>query len=175
TPAVTAALDWSQFPVIADIGGGIGTQLASILDAAPSSKGILFDQPHVTANSVSHPRMKAVGGDFFASVPTDADAYVMRWILHDWSDAKAVTILQSLRRSSKPTARLILVEFVVPEEAGFDFSKWADLHMMVLVGGRERTETEYRSLLTASGFDLCEVVATATPVKLLVARPRSDQ
>jgi len=86
-----------------------------------------------------------VSGDFFASVPTGADAYVLRWILHDWSDAKAATILQSLRRSLKPTARLILVEFVVPEGAEFDFSKWSDLQMLVLVGGRERTETEYRS------------------------------
>jgi hypothetical protein len=171
TPAVTAAFDWKQFPVIADIGGGIGTQLASILKASPSSKGILFDQPHVVAaKSISHDRMEVVSGDFFASVPTGADAYVLRWILHDWSDAKAATILQSLRRSLKPTARLILVEFVVPEGAEFDFSKWSDLQMLVLVGGRERTETEYRSLLLASGFDLCEVVATATPLKLLVAR-----
>jgi hypothetical protein len=171
TPAVTAAFDWGQFPVIADIGGGIGTQLASILDAASSSKGILFDQPHVTAKSIPHDRMEVLAGDFFASVPTGADAYVLRWILHDWSDAEAATILQSLRRSLKPTARLILVEFVVPEGAGFDFSKWADLQMLVLVGGRERTELEFRSLLMASGFDLCEVVGTATPVKLLVARP----
>ena len=171
TPAVTAAFDWKQFPVIADIGGGIGTQLASILKASPSSKGILFDQPHVAAKSISHDRMEVVSGDFFASVPTGADAYVLRWILHDWSDAKAATILQSLRRSLKPTARLILVEFVVPEGAGFDFSKWSDLQMLVMVGGRERTETEYRSLLLASGFDLCEVVATATSLKLLVARP----
>ena len=174
TPAVTAAYDWTKFPIIADIGGGIGTQLVSILDASPSSKGILFDQPHVAAKSIPHDRMEVVGGDFFASAPTGADAYMLRWILHDWSDAKAATILQSLRRSLKPTARLILVEFVVPEGAGFDFSKWADLQMMVLVGGHERTETEYRSLLTASGFDLCEVVDTATPVKLLVARPRSS-
>jgi hypothetical protein len=171
TPAITAAFDWSQFPLIADIGGGIGTQLVSILDATPTSKGILFDQPHVASKSLSHDRMQTVGGDFFAAVPTGADAYVLRWILHDWSDAKATEILGLLGRSLKPTARLILVEFVIPEGPGFDFSKWADLQMMILVGGRERSESEYRSLLRASGFDLEEIVATATPLRLLVARP----
>jgi hypothetical protein len=171
TPAVTAAFDWSQFPLIADIGGGIGTQLASILDASPTSKGILFDQPHMASDAVSHDRMRTVSGDFFAAVPTGADAYVLRWILHDWSDAKAAAILGSLRRSMQPAARLVLVKFVILEGPGLDFSKWTDLQMMLLVGGRERSEAEYRSLLLASGFDLEEIVATATPLKLLVARP----
>jgi O-methyltransferase domain len=77
-------------------------------------------------------------------------------------------LIYSLQKS---TARLILVEFVIPERPGFDFSKWADQQMMILVGGRERSESEYRSLLRASGFDLEEIVATATPLRLLVARP----
>ena len=170
THAVTAAYAWSRFPLIADIGGGIGTQLASILDAAPTSKGILFDQPHMASEAISHDRMQTVSGNFFAAVPTGADAYVLRWILHDWPDAKAAAILGSLRRSIKPAARLILVEFVIAEGPGFDFSKWTDLQMMLLVGGRERTEAEYRSLLLASGFDLEEIVPTASPLKLLVAR-----
>lgn len=118
TPAVTAAYKWSQFPVIADIGGGIGTQLVSILDASPSSKGILFDKPHRRAESISHDRMEAISGDFYESVPAAADAYLLRWILHDWDDAAAAVILGSLRRSMKPTARLIVIESVIPEGPG---------------------------------------------------------
>jgi hypothetical protein len=172
TPAVTAAYKWSQFPVIADIGGGIGTQLASILEASPSSKGILFDQPHLGPESLSHKRMKTIGGNFFESVPTGADAYLLRWILHDWAEIEAAAILGSLHRAMKRTARLIVIENVIPEGASFHFGKWTDLQMLVVcIGGRERTETEYRALLTAAGFDLQEVVATASPLSLLVAKP----
>jgi hypothetical protein len=171
TPAVTAAYKWSQFPVIADIGGGIGTQLVSILDASPSSKGILFDQPRVGAESISHSRMEAIGGDFFESVPTGADAYLLRFILHDWAEPQAARILGSLRRAMKSTARLIVIESVIPEGPAFHFGKWTDLQMLVAVRGRERTETEFRALLSAAGFDLQEVVATASPLSLLVAKP----
>ena len=80
-------------------------------------------------------------------------------------------ILGSLRRATKPTARLIVVESVIPEGPAFNFGKWSDLQMLVCVGGRERTETEYRALLTDAGFDLQEVVATASPLSLLVAKP----
>jgi O-methyltransferase domain len=171
TPAVTAAYEWSQFPVIADIGGGIGTQLVSILDASPSSRGILFEQPHLGAESISHKRMENIGGNFFEAVPAGADAYLLRWILHDWADEKAATILASLRRSMKPTAQLILVESVIPEGASFDFGKWVDLQMMVLVEGRERTRIEYGELLSSTGFELRGVIPTASPLSLLVARP----
>src|SRR5262245_4593015 len=71
TPAVTTSYDWSRFPVIADIAGGIGTQLVSILDAYPGCRGILFDEPHVVAQAIPHERMERVGGNFFASIPSD--------------------------------------------------------------------------------------------------------
>src|SRR5215471_14283959 len=108
TVAVTAAYKWSRFPVIADIGGGIGTQLVSILNASPSSRGILFDQPHLVPESISHNRMEVIGADFFKSVPTGADVYLLRWILHDWAEMEAAAILGSLRRAMKPPARLIV-------------------------------------------------------------------
>ena len=171
TPAVTAAYEWSQFPVIADVGGGIGTQLVSILDASPTSKGILFDRPHVGAESISHDRLEAISGDFFESVPEGADAYLLRWILHDWDDAAAAVILRSLRRSMKPTARLIVIEFLIPEGPDFNLAKWTDLQMLVCVRGRERTESEYRALFSGAGFNFWEVVSTASPLSLLVAKP----
>src|SRR4029077_14453516 len=171
TPAVTATYNWNQFSVIADIGGGIGTQLVSSLDASPSSKGILFDQPQLRAESISHDRIEVIGGDFFESVPTGADTYLLRWILHDWADAEAALILGSLRRATNPTARLIVVESVIPEGPASNFGKWSDLQMLVCVGGRERTETEYRALLSAAGFDVQEVISTALPLSLFVAKP----
>jgi hypothetical protein len=174
TPVVTAAYKWNQFPVIADIGGGIGTQLLSILDASASSKGILFDKPHLRTESTSHDRMEIISGDFFRSVPKGADAYLLRFILHDWADADVAAILDSLRRAMKPTARLIVIEAVIPEGPAFNFGKWTDLQMLVCVGGRERTETEYRTLLAGAGFALEEVVGTDSPLSLLVARPRSE-
>jgi hypothetical protein len=149
--------------VIADIGGGIGTQLVSILDACPSSKGILFDQPHLGAESISHKRMQVIGGDFFKSVPSNADAYLLRWILHDWAEPQVAAILRSLRRALKPTARVIVVENVIPEGVSLHSGKWIDLQMLVCVGGRERTETEYRP---------CSQTQDSICRKWLLQRPR---
>ena len=171
TPAITAAYDWGQFQVIVDVGGGIGTQIASILDAFPLTSGIVFDQPHVVAELLRHEHLKAMGGDFFESVPRNADAYLLRFVLHDWSDQEAAAILRSERRSMKPSATLILAEWIIPEGPGPDLSKWTDLHMMVMFRGRERTQTELRELLTAKGFELKEVVPTASAVTLLIAKP----
>ncbi|HWZ59276.1 MAG TPA: methyltransferase [Gemmatimonadaceae bacterium] len=169
TPAVTAAYDWTQFPVIADIGGGIGTQLVSILEVSPASHGILFERADIDVVSIAHDRMFVTQGNFFESVPTGADAYLLRWILHDWADPEAAKILASVRRSMKPTARLILIESVIPDGPAFDFGKWTDLQMLVCVGGRERTKMEYRTLLRGAGFDLQHVVPTESPLHLLVA------
>lgn len=104
-------------------------------------------------------------------MPTGADAYLLRWILHDWAEPQVAAILGCLRRAMQLTARLILVELVLPEGAAFHFGKWTDLQMLVALRGCERTEREYCALLAASGFDLQEVVATASPLSLLVATP----
>lgn len=170
TPSITEAYDWSQFPVIADIGGGLGAQLVSILDASPLSKGILFDQPHVVTNPISHARMDVVGGDFFEAIPVTADAYLLRWILHDWDDTDAAKLLSCVRKVMKPTARLVLGEFIIPEGPKFAFSKWTDLQMLVLVGGRERTKSELGRLLSNSGFEIATLVDTKSPVSLLIAK-----
>jgi 2-dehydropantoate 2-reductase len=116
---------------------------------SPTSKGILFDKAHLRAKSIAHDRVEFMGGDFFPSAPRQADAYLLRLVLHDWSDVDAAAILESLRRCMKPTALLI----------------------MLVCSGSERTETEYQSLLTGAGFDLEEVVATRSYVNLLVAKP----
>jgi O-methyltransferase domain/IclR helix-turn-helix domain len=171
TPVIAAAYDWDRFPVIADIAGGIGTQLVAILDRFPAVRGILFDQPHVGAEAIAHPRVSVAGGDFFIAVPEGADAYLLRWILHDWPDAKAMEILRVVRRAMRPEARLVLVEAVVPPGAAYSFGKWADLLMLVNLAGRERTEAEFATLLDGAGFRLEQTLATECPLSILFAAP----
>jgi hypothetical protein len=171
SPAVAEAFDWSRYPVIADVGGGIGAQLTSILDAHPSCRGILFDLPTAVAEAPAHGRMKRVGGDFFKEIPVHADAYVMRWILHDWSDDESIALLANVRKVATPNARLMVVESLVPETPEFDMGKWMDMNMMVMTTGRERTAAEFRDLLGQAGFALEEIVSTASPLSIVVGKP----
>lgn len=94
TPAVTGGYDWSRFATVADIAGGIGTQLVDILNRFPECSGVLFDQPEVVAAAIPHERMRVVGGSFFDEVPIVADAYILRNIIHDWNDEHSLKILQ---------------------------------------------------------------------------------
>jgi hypothetical protein len=170
SPAVAAAFEWSRFAVIADIGGGIGAQLSSILDAHPSCRGILFDRPAVVAETTDT-RLEPIGGDFFTDVPVQADAYVMRWILHDWSDDESVGLLKNVRRAARPDARLMVVESVIPETPGFDMGKWMDMNMMAMTTGRERTALEFRALFERAGFALEQIVPTPSPLSIVIGRP----
>jgi hypothetical protein len=172
SPEVARSYDWSRFPVIADIGGGIGSLLVDILEAYPACRGILFDQPKVVQQAIYHERLKPVGGDFFQTVPAGADAYILRWIIHDWSEAQAVALLANVGEAMKPGARLILLEELIPETADPVPGKWIDLLMLAITGGRERTKKEYSQLLSAARFELEEVVRTSGSLSILVARAR---
>jgi O-methyltransferase domain len=160
-PALLAAYDFARHRVIADLGGGTGANLASILASVPGVRGILFDQPHVVAGA--DPVLRAAGvaervevaaGDFFQSVPTAADLYLMRRILHDWRDEEAAQILRCVRRSMSEDDRLLIVEGVVGPPNDEPLTKFLDLMMLVSAGGRERTEAEWAALLRHSGFRL---------------------
>jgi hypothetical protein len=171
TPAVTAAHDWSKYTTIADIGGGIGTQILDILDQHESCRGVLFDQPSVLAAVALHPRLQCVSGDFFQQVPTGHDAYMLRWITHDWNDVDAVAILQTIRKAVRPDSTLILVDTVVTDLPESSFAKWVDLFMASALGGKERTQEEFGEILSASGFSLREIVPTSSPLSLVLASP----
>ena len=141
-------------------------------------RGILFDLPHVVERA--RPMLEAVGlsercdiqgGDFFERAPVGADVYVLGHIIHDWDDARAGLILDNLRRAMPAGAKLLLVEYVLPEGDGASFAKLLDLHMMVLLGGLERTETEHRQLFAAHGFRLTRVVPTAGDVSVVEGVP----
>ena len=159
-PALAAAYDFGAIGTLADIGGGSGTLLAAVLGAHGALRGILFDQPTVVAEAASileragvADRTKVVGGDFFAAVPT-ADAYVMKAILHDWSDADSIRILRTIRSAAAPTARLLIVERVLGGPNDDLEGKLMDLHMLVMPGGLERTLDEWRDLFAAGGWTL---------------------
>jgi hypothetical protein len=176
--AVLDAYDLSGVGTLADVGGGLGTNLAAALGRYPALRGLLFDRPHVVERA--RPRLEAAGvagrcavegGDFFEVAPHGADAYLLGHILHDWDDAKAGLILDNLRRAMPAGARLLAVEYVLAERDGQAFGKWLDLHMMVAIGGRERTEAEYRRLFAAHGFRLTRVVPTASDISVIEGVP----
>jgi len=172
--AIAKAFDWTEFPVIADIGGGTGKQLTTILEQAPKSRGILFDQPHLSRDVITHDRMEFVGGDFFQKIPSEADLYILRWIIHDWPGPKKKKILNCVRDAMKPGARLILIESLIPDGPEFSLSKWLDLEVMAAVNGDELTEGQYRSLLKECGLRLDRVISTLHPTILIGRRRRID-
>jgi C-methyltransferase len=174
---VVAGYDFSAYPTIVDVGGGHGPLLAAILAAAPASRGVLYDLPSVVVNAPSLLRERNVAdrvciaeGSFFDSVPGDGDAYVLKNIIHDWPDEKAVQILRNVRAAAGPRATVLLVEFVIPEHDREFAGKWVDLEMMLNLGARERTEAEYRDLLSQAGFRMTRVVQTAAPLSVVEAR-----
>ena len=178
TQAMLDTYDLSGVGTLADVGGGLGSNLALILGRYPAMRGLLFDQPHVVERArpvlesagVSG-RCTVKGGDFFKTAPGGADAYLLGHILHDWDDAKAGLILDNLRRAMPAEARLLAVENVLSDGDGSWFGKLLDLHMMVTAGGLERTEAEYRRLFAANGFRLTRVVPTAGDIYVIEGVP----
>ena len=175
---ILAAHDFSGYRTVVDIGGGDGTLLIAILQANPGLRGILLDRPDVVARSVARlaeagvdDRCETVGGSFFDAVPGGGDAYLMKFILHDWDDTDARRILAACRRSVERGTDLLVVERVLPERAGPDDMEavMADVHMLVITGGMERTRADYEALLEAGGFRLESVAETGTPVSVLRA------
>lgn len=174
TGAILDAYDFSGIDMIADIGGGNGSKITAILQKHLKTQGILFDLPHVIERARPNieeadliDRCQLVSGDFFQSVPGGADAYVMRHIIHDWDDEKSLTILKNCHAVMSPGNKLLLVESVIPPGNDPFMGKFLDLTMMLIPGGKERTEDEYRELYDRAGFDLVRIVPTTTEVSVL--------
>lgn len=174
TAAFLDAYDLAGVEVVADIGGGNGSTLAGILTRHPALKGILYDLPGVADHASKEldaaglsGRCEAVGGSFFESVPGGADVYLLRHIIHDWDDEKAKTILKHVHDAMDTGARLLVVETVIPPGNEPSFAKVLDLTMLLIPGGQERTEEEYRALFAAAGFRLTKIVPTAADVSVI--------
>jgi ubiquinone/menaquinone biosynthesis C-methylase UbiE len=176
TEAVCAAYDFAGIETLVDIAGGHGRLLTGILEANPNMRGVLFDLPYVidgareqvAETKVNH-RVEFVSGDFFASVPEGADAYIMKSIIHDWDDEHALAILKNIKRAMKPSSRVLLVEAVIAAGNQPDFGKLIDLEMLVSPGGKERTADEYKELFARAGLQLNRITRTKSPFSVIEA------
>ncbi|MCA9216677.1 MAG: methyltransferase [Planctomycetales bacterium] len=173
------AYDFSDIGVVADIGGGNSSQISGVLQRHAAMQGILFDLPHVIESAAERiealglsDRCKLIGGDFFDAVPEGADAYMMRHIIHDWNDEQCLTILRNCHRAMSANSKLLVIESVIPPGNEPFGGKLLDLVMMLIPGGKERTEDEYRTLFDNAGFELVRVIPTASEVSIIQGRKR---
>lgn len=176
TAAMLPAYNLDGVQVLADIGGGNGSNLSAVLLKYPQMRGILFDLPHVierareriSAAGLSD-RCQLVAGNFFESVPV-ADAYLLRHIIHDWNDEQSLRILQTIHRAMPQDGQLLLVESVIPPGNTPSGGKLLDLVMLTIPGGLERTEQEYRQLYASAGFQLTRIIPTDAEVSVIEGR-----
>jgi len=176
--AITSVYDFSGFGKVVDVGGGHGGLVTGILKKNPNLKAVVFDAPEVISGTQEKiaaaglsDRCETLSGDFFQSVPSGGDAYLLKWIIHDWDDEKSIRILKNCRQHMSADSRLIVVDTVVPETDEPHFSKFFDLNMLVMTGGKERTETEFRQLFQSAGFKLLRVIPTDLPTSIVEAQP----
>ena len=176
--AVAAGYDFSGIGTLVDVGGGTGNLLLTLLEANPAMRGVVYDQRHVAAQASAAigkrglaSRCEFVEGNFFESIPSGGDAYLMSHIIHDWTEPQALTILANCHRAMDGKGRLLLVEMVVPTGAEMHPSKLLDVVMLAVTGGRERTAEEYRELYAQAGFELTRVVPTASAASIVEGRP----
>ncbi len=176
--AVAAAYDFSVFERIADVGGGNGAILCGLLKANPKLRGFVFDQPHVVERAKAHVEAQAmadrcdlVGGSFFESIPSGADAYLLKHVIHDWDDEKSAVILRNCREALPPDGKVLIIEGVYPAQIDTSIgSRGAaanDVNMLVVAGGRQRSEAEFRQLYAASGLRLTRIIPTLAPVAVI--------
>ena len=181
--AVAAAYDFTPLRTVMDVGGGNGALLISILHAHPHLHGIVFDQPHTAerahtqiAESGLAERCTAIGGDFFKDVPTGADAYLLKDVIHSWNDERAVTILTNCHRAMRENSTLLIVEGVYPPRIDQSLASRSvaanDVNMLVNSrgGGRQRSEAEFRTLFDTAGFTLVRIVPTQGRVSVIEGR-----
>lgn len=180
--AFARTVDWTGIDLVVDVGGGYGELIAAILCEHPSMSGILFDLAHATAAGGGclgaagvENRCTLVTGSFFEAIPAGADAYLLKSVLHDWDDDRAVEILRNCRRVMAPSAKLFIIERIAPEhfldsprDQGIARS---DLNMLVGTGGRERTQTQYLELLDATQLRMTQLLALAGPYGVIESVP----
>jgi hypothetical protein len=176
--AVAEAYDFSGVRTLVDVGGGSGNLMLTLLRANPHLKGVLFDRPHVANEAERNAiaagladRCTVVGGDFFVAVPEGGDAYVISHCIHNWSEENCVRLLANCRQAMGLAGRLLIVEAVLRPGDEPDPAKILDLAMLVVPGGQERTEDEYRALLANAGFRLSRVFPTTTSASVIEAVP----
>jgi hypothetical protein len=175
--AVLDAYDLSDAQVVVDVGGGNGSFVRALLGRHAHPRGVVYDLPYIgdQANACIRAdklaeRCRFEPGDFFDAVPA-ADTYLIKFILHDWSEDQCVKILSSCRRAVATNGRIVVVEMLVPTDSEPGFVQVMDINMLVMTGGRERTEAEFARLFERSGFGLTHVIRTHSPFVVIEGRP----
>jgi hypothetical protein len=174
-----AILEADPFPAFAcavDVGGSHGSLLRRLLERHTAASGVVFDLPEVIAGMPAaapalRDRLTGTGGDFFAAVPAGGDLYLLKFILHDWEDEPAATILRRVRDAVGGDGRVAIIETVLPDEPAAHPGWLMDLNMLVMTGGRERTAGEFAAILARAGWHLDDVVETASPLSVMLASP----
>jgi len=168
---VIPCYDFSSMNTIVDVGGGNGALLMAILNAAPQAKGIVFDEEYVVEKTdkelVKHgysARCITTGGSFFDFIPSDADCYLMKLVLHDWNDEQSLKILENCRKAMKSSSKLLVIDSVIPEDDSPHPGKYMDINMLAMTGGMERTEKEFATLFQMAGLKLSRVIHTHSPL-----------
>ena len=172
---IAASYDFSAIQTLVDVAGGEGLLIASILKSNPTLKGVLFDQPHVIERAKRFleaegvlERCQLAAGSFFESVPEGGDAYILKHIILDWDDERAIGILKRCHKVMPDNAKVLVAEQVIPPGNQSFMGKFLDLHMLAVTsGGRERTEAEYRVLFEKAGFNLTRIVPTQREVSII--------
>ena len=174
-PTVPAAYKFSGIRTLVDVGGGHGSLLATILKANPKLKGVLYDQPsviaraekdqHVTAKGIKE-RCRLESGNFFEAVPTGGDAYIMKYILHDWNDEACVKILANCRDAMNEKGKILVVDNVIAPGNDPSWGKLLDIQMLI-IGGRERTKKEFAAMFAEADLKLTKVVPTKGPLSIV--------
>lgn len=179
--AIAKAYDFSRFECLVDVGGAHGHLLGTIMRRNRRLRGVLFDQPQVVRAARRSPflsaprlreRVRFEGGSFFDAVPADADAYIMKYIIHDWDDDQCRAILRHCRAAMKKGGRVLVVEHVIERGNRADWGKLLDVNMLTLTGGQERTRAEFDALLKRSGLRLERVIPTESAMSILEAVAR---
>jgi hypothetical protein len=175
-PAVAEAYDFPRLSVVVDVGGANGNMLAHILARHPGPRGVLFDRANVVIDAPAilrdagiESRARIEHGDFFESVPGGGDAYILSHIIHDWSEEQCLTILRNCQKAMKPGAKVLIVEFVLPEGNAPHWGKLLDMIMLAITGGQERTAAEYSALLAGAGLKMTRIIPTASDVSIVEA------
>ena len=170
--------DFTNFNRVIDVGGGHGSLMEGILNRSPNIKGTVYDLPFVIEGTKKYiqnigleNRCECLPGNFFDSVPSDGDAYVLKSIIHDWHDDEAISILQNCRKGILENGKLILIEAVIEPGNHPHLMKFFDLDMIILAKGKERTQIEFKELLEKSGFKLTKIIPTPTVLSIIEAMP----
>jgi hypothetical protein len=173
--AVMTAYDFSDLDRVVDVAGGQGLFIADLLKSNPKLKGVLFELPQVIKGAKGHietaeltDRCEVIGGDFFESVPNGGNAYILKNILVNWDDERSVALLKNCHHAMVENGKLLVIEVsVISPKNVLSFGKLFDLHMLVMTGGRGRSEVEFRALFAAAGFKLTNIIPTESPVSII--------